>query len=119
MTMAAQLYQTINATVPITGVRIGDPANRTTWEIVFMGNTSQVDQDTATAILAAFNPNDPATISAGKDLDASVMDSNLVAQALGAALWEETQKCVVVNGQTLRTKAQLLTRVKTIYRSLL
>lgn len=119
MTLAAQLFQTINATVPITGVRIGDPANRATWEVVFVPGTSQADQDTAVALLQAFNPADPATISAGKDQDASAIDSNLVIQAVGVALWEEVQKCTVINGQVLRTKAQLLARVKAIYRSLL
>lgn len=119
MTLAAQLYQTINATIPIVSVRIGDPADKASWQVVFMPNTTQADQDTANALLAQFNPNDPATISAGKDVDASVIDSNLVAQALDMALWEEIQKCQVINGQTLRTKPQLLTRVKAIYRSLL
>lgn len=119
MTLAAQLYQAINGTIPIVSVRIGDPADKASWQIVFFANTAQADQDTASALLAAFNPNDPATISAGKDVDASAIDSNLVAQALGMALWEEIQKCVVVNGQTLRTKPQLLTRVKAIYRTLL
>lgn len=119
MTLAVQVFQTINPTIPIVSVRIGDPADKATWQVVFMPNTSQADQDTANALLAQFNPNDAATISAGKDADASVIDSNLVAQALGLALWEEIQKCQVVNGQTLRTKPQMLIRMKAIYRSLL
>lgn len=119
MTLAAQLYQAINAVVPIVSVRIGDPADRATWGLVFFPGAAQADQDTANSLLAAFDPAATATISAGKDLDANALDSNLVAQALGMALWEELQKCVVVNGQVLRTKVQLLARVKAIYRSLL
>lgn len=70
MTLAAQLYQTINATVPIAGVRIGDPANKATWSIQFVAGTSSADQATANGILAGFDPADPATVTSAQTNDA-------------------------------------------------
>ena len=119
MTLAAQLTQTISASVPIVGVSIGDPNDKATWKVQFAPGATKADQDTAAAIVAAFDPTAPATVSAGKDLDANAIDTDFLIQAVGLALWEELQKCQVIGGQTLRTKPQLLARVKAIYRTLL
>lgn len=102
----------------VAGVSIGDPADKSTWRIDFFPGASQADKDAAAAALASFNPLDPATISAAKDADANAVDGDLMLQAVAIALWEEIQKCQVVAGP-LRTKLQLLVRVKAIYRSLL
>lgn len=114
MTLADQLYRTIAATVPIVSVSIGDPADKRTWTV-----DPKALQAQAQPIIDAFNPTDPATISAGKDLDAAVIDADLMIRAVAQLDFEERQKLVVINGQTLRTAAQCFARVKAIYRGLL
>lgn len=121
--MLTSLEGKVRRAIQRTGVTISNitlpSGDKATWTVTYLPNASPADQAAVTAAIAAFDENDPTVIADAQAFDADGIDSNLMIRALGEALWEEIQKCTVINGQTLRTKPQLLARVKALYRNLL
>lgn len=102
-TLAARLDRAIrSAGVAITGVSIGSDADRATWRV------QPPDlQAAAQPTIDAFNPNDPAHVTAEKDAE---IDGLKAIRALAEATFELKT--------TAFTKAAFLQRVKAIYRGL-
>ena len=90
------------AGVAITGVSIGDDANRATWRV----QPSSL-QAAAQPTIDAFNPDDPAYVTAEHDAE---IDGLKPLRALAEATFE-------LKSYTW-TKAQFLARIKAIYRTL-
>ena len=103
MGLAERLDRAIrSAGIPITGVSIGDDANKATWCVL-----PRDLQAAAQPTIDAFNPNDPAHATAEKDAE---IDGLKALRALAEATFELKSQAW--------TKAQFLARVKAIYRSL-
>ena len=80
MTLAAAVLSAIQATVPIMNISLGDINNRTTWLVT--PNTLQAQ---AQPIIDAFNPSDPALVTA--DLNAAVTDALDNQRLISAVVW--------------------------------
>ena len=101
--IASRLPRAIKAAgVPIENVSIGDPANKATWTV------QPPDlQGAAQPTIDAFNPDDPAYVTAEQD---AAIDGLTALRALAEATFE-------LKSNTW-TKAQFLARIKAIYRTL-
>ena len=108
-----------SAAIPILGVSVGDEIVRATWRIDYDPAATAQHRLDGEALRLAFDPTSQAAIDAEKADLAGQADANLLLRAIALLDWEERQKLVVQNGQTLRTQAQCLARVKAIYQSLL
>jgi hypothetical protein len=80
--------------------------------------TERADGTDPSGIRAASAPEIAAYDAERRDL-LSGRDTDLMLRAVAQLDFEERQKLVVEAGQTLRTQAQCLARVKAIYRALL
>lgn len=88
------------AAVPITGVSIGDPANRSTWKVA----PSSL-QTAAQPTIDAFNPDDPAIPLAEADASADVYYRNKDVLAMAAVILEKTDAAFMTDtNATKRTK---------------
>jgi hypothetical protein len=74
----AYLHQSIAAVCPITGVSVGNPADKSTWEIFFQSSATAAQQAAAQAVMASWNINAVAPL-------APVLDAPTLAAALIAA----------------------------------
>lgn len=62
-TLASRLDAAVRAVAPITGVFIGNPDDKATWGARFVDGATKEQQDAAIAIIAAFNPDEPAALA--------------------------------------------------------
>lgn len=59
MSLAARLDAAIKAVAPITGVRIRQTDDRSTWEAQFLPEATQEQRDAAQAVIDGFDPTEP------------------------------------------------------------
>lgn len=115
MNVAARLDRALKtAGLAISGVSIGDPANKATWKV----HPSSL-QATAQPTIDSFDPNDPAIIAAEFDAEAARLADDVVLRALARVTWEELQKMQVKAGQTPLDLQGFRDRVKAIVRQIL
>ena len=101
--IARRLHSVLLAAgVPIIGVDIGTSTDSTTWRV-----RPPSLQAAAQPTIDAFDPNDPAYLTAERDAE---IDSLLAMRALAEATYELKT--------TSWTKAQFIARIKAIYRTL-
>lgn len=83
--IATQLDLTLRAAgIPIVGVAIGNPADRTTWLVLYDGAASDAQKAQGESIRAAFDPTATAVVTADLDRDANAA----LSKALKAVLCE-------------------------------
>lgn len=88
------LHDLIAATAPINGISIGDPSDKTTWDIYFTADATASQQAAALAVLAAFNPSAPV-------IPTSVTPRQARIALLGAGLLPQVEAAVAsVGGAT-------------------
>lgn len=107
------------AAIPILSVSVGSEADRATWAIQYDPSATAQHRTDGEALRQTFDPLSQAAIDAEKAAFAAAIDANPLIQAVAQLDFEERQKLVVINGQTLRTAAQCKARVRAIYQSLL
>jgi len=113
--LAERLERAIKAAgIAITGVSIGDHANKATWRVAPVSQ-----QAAAQAVIDAFNPDDPAHVSAERDADAQRRADDVLARALARVVWDELQKMQPKVGQTPLTLTQFRDQIRTQVRQLL
>ena len=115
MTIAARLTAHLkNLNPAVIGVSIGDQAVRSTWKV-----QPPSLQAALQSAIDAFNPDDPAIVSAERDADANRLAEDLLVRSLARATWEELQKMQPKAGQTPLDLQGFRDRIKALYRNLL
>ena len=86
---AALLDATLKAAgIPIISVKVGDPANRATWSVLYDPAATQPQKDQGASILSTFSATDPTVLSADLDRTAAAQASSLIVKALCAEILE-------------------------------
>jgi hypothetical protein len=118
--VAARLTRALKAAgIPIVGVSIGRPGDRSTWRIDYAPEATAAQRTAGEALKASFDPDAVDVLAAEKDAEATRIADDVLIRALARATWEELQKCQPKNGQTLLDLQGFRDRVKAIVRNLL
>lgn len=85
--VACLLDQTLRAqSIPIVGVSIGDPSDRTTWRIGYDVSATPVQKQAGEALKASFDPTAPSVQTAATATDAQAAVNATIAKALCALM---------------------------------
>lgn len=99
-----------DAGIPIDGVSVGTPIDRSTWAASYAANATPAQIAAGNALLLSLDTADPATITAIKSDLAGSLNTDIL-QAVAMALWE------AIPAPTM-TKLQLKNRIVAIYKTL-
>lgn len=97
-----------DAGIPIDGVSIGDPLNRTTWRAIYTATATPAQRAQGDALLQTVDPQDPAIIANIKQDLAALLTGKDELFALGQALWEAIPAPTTTLAQTRNRFMQLL-----------
>ena len=104
---AARLCRTLKtAGVEVVSVYLDQPDDQSTWRIQYADTATEAQRTTGEAILATFNPNDPAHVQA--DLDEQVKRTLDTERLISAVVWTVidtySAPATVTKYQAARTK---------------
>jgi hypothetical protein len=104
-----------DAGLPIDGVSVGDPADRSTWKAFYQVSATAAQRTQGDQLLATIDPQDPTTVANIK-ADLATTDANReLIRAIVQGLYEAIPNPPVA----LDTLAKLRARILQIYRGLL
>jgi hypothetical protein len=98
--------------IPIDGVSIGDPADRTTWTVQYRPDATDEQRKAGDALLATLDPQDAATVAAVKGDVASARLNDDLLMAIVHGIYE------AIPSPTLKLN-ELRARIREIYKGLL
>lgn len=99
-----------DAAIPIDGVSVGDPTDRSTWKAFYQASATAQQRAQGDALLLTIDPQDPAILAEIKQ-DFAIADATKdLIVSLAQALWEAIPVPTV-------TLAQLRARVIALYRA--
>jgi hypothetical protein len=103
----------LDAGIPIEGVRVGNPDDRTTWVAFYAANATPAQRTQGDQILATIDPQGPTTIATYRaDLTASATNRDEIIAAI-QTVWE----AIPAPTSALDTLAKVRTRFLQILRS--
>lgn len=101
MDLAAAFHRTVAAAgVPLVGVSIGRPADRTTWRIHYAATATAQDVTTGEALIQSFDPTDAAVVARERAEDAKELDEKRL-QAVAVAVHQRFKASVPGDTVTL------------------
>lgn len=103
-----------DAGIPIDGVSIGDPLDRTTWKAFYQPSATPAQTSQGDAILATVNPQDPTILSEIKADTVTAGSNQEFLRALTQATFE-----LVTTPANFPTLVSFRTRIRTLWQSFL
>lgn len=105
--VAARFHQAlVSAGIPIIGVSIGDPSDRSTWRIVYTDAVTADAVSSGEALRLSFDPNAPEVVDAEKDTICNTEMTRALVKAM--LIYHERERFLDKNG-VYPTAAELTT----------